>query len=75
MDRRERILAMGNLIKSPVKNKDKATFSKFWKLRWFVLAEVLFVDADEFVEDSKLVFSYYKDRESHAKDEQPKGKM
>ena len=74
MDRRERILGMGCLKKAPVKSKDKAAFAKFWKYRWLVLTEVLFVDANEFVEDSKLVFSYYKDKDSHAKDEAPKGR-
>lgn len=73
MDRRERILAKGYLIKSPVKNTEKSSFARFWKLRWLVLTEVLLVDVNESMEESKLVFSYYKDKDSHAKDEQPKG--
>ena len=74
MDRRERILGMGYLIKSPVKNTEKSTFGRFWKLRWLVLTEVLLIDANEFAEESKLVFSYYKDKDSHKKDERPKGR-
>lgn len=75
MDRREKRLGMGNLVKSPVKSKDKGSFARFWKLRWFVLAEVIFVDADDEIQESKLVLSYYKDKESHEKDEQPKGNI
>ena len=74
MDRRERILGKGYLIKSPVKNSEKSSFARFWKRRWLVLTEVLFVDVNEFVEESKLVFSYYKDKDSHVNDEQPKGR-
>ena len=73
MDRQERVLGMGYLIKSPVKSKDKANFPHFWRLRWFVLAEVLFAGDGGVVEESKLVFSYFKDKSSHQKDEQPKG--
>ena len=74
MDKTERILGMGYLIKSPVKNTEKSTFGRFWKLRWLVLTEVLLLDDNESVEESKLVFSYYKDKNSHKKDEQPKGR-
>lgn len=73
MDKRERVLGMGFLVKSPTKSKDKARFTKYWKLRWCVFVEILHIDVDEFVEDSKLVLNYYKDKESFEKDDQAKG--
>ena len=72
MDKRERVLCMGYLVKSPTKNKEKANFSRFWKLRWCVFVEVIYTIGGR--EDIKLVLYYYKDKNSHHNDESAKGR-
>ncbi len=75
MDKRERVLSMGYLVKSPTKNMDKANFSRFWKLRWCVFAEIVYLNPNqsESTEDKRLVLYYYKDKESQLKDVNAKG--
>eukprot|EP00112_Aurelia_sp_Birch-Aquarium-sp1_P012062 Seg2531.3 transcript_id=Seg2531.3/GoldUCD/mRNA.D3Y31 product="hypothetical protein" protein_id=Seg2531.3/GoldUCD/D3Y31 len=75
MNKRERIISMGYLAKSPSKSKDKAKHTMFWKLRWCVFAEVTYTDAFTFAEDSKLILYYYEDRDSHKRDVNSKGHL
>ena len=73
MNKRERIISMGYLAKSPSRNRDKAKHTMFWKLRWCVFAEVTYTDPFTFAEDSKLILYYYEDRDSHKRDVNSKG--
>lgn len=71
MDKTERVLAMGYLIKSPAKSRDKANLASFWKRRWCVFSEIYFPGNSERMK--KLVLHYFKDRDSYFEDDAAKG--
>ena len=70
MDKRAQVLCMGLLVKSPTKHTEKAIFAAWWKVRWCVFTKITFDGAPQ---KTKLILSYYKDQESHSRDEKPEG--
>ncbi len=75
MNRRETVLSMGYLVKSPTRSNDKSNLPMFWKLRWCVFAKVCFSDRFGIVQDTKFILSYYDDKQTHFNDQRPKGKL
>lgn len=71
MDKRAQVLCMGLLVKSPTKYTEKAIFAPWWKVRWCVLTKITYDGAPQ---KTKLVLSYYKDEESHRRDENSEGR-
>ncbi len=73
MNREEKVLSVGYLVKSPTRSKDKSNLPMFWKLRWCVFARITYSDRFGYVEDTKLLLSYYEDKKAYLNHEAPKG--
>lgn len=75
MNRKEEILKMGYLVKSPAKSKDKANYAMFWKVRWCVLVKAIFADPLLNAEYSNYLLYYYEDEEHYKQASLPKGEL
>lgn len=71
---KSRAIKMGYLVKSPSRNREKASYALFWKVRWCVLVQVFYTDPDGTTEYSTFLLYYYEDEESYRQRAAPKGK-
>ena len=74
MRKENKVIKMGYLVKSPSKNRDKAKYALYWKLRWCVLLQEVSEEFMHSAQVSKFVLYYYEDEESYQLNEEPKGR-
>ena len=73
MNGKEKVINMGYLVKSPSRNRDKASYAMFWKVRWCVLVQIIYADPLLTAEYSKFLLNYYEDEEHYKQNSAPKG--
>ena len=71
---KSRAIKMGYLAKSPSRNREKASYAIFWKVRWCVLVQVFNTDPGGIAEYSTFLLYYYEDEESYKQSAASKGK-
>ncbi len=72
MDKSERVLGMGYLVKSPVDSKYKKILPTYWNKRWCVFSEIMYSGFTG--REKKLFLKYFENKKSYSQDEQPNGK-